>query len=552
MTTLPFDRSKADGYRLRAMLFNSDTFLFEFLPVVLAGFFVAKNFAGGRAAQIWLAVCSVAFYASAGLSLLPPLALSIFVNFLTGRALTRRHLRGEANAALLLTGVAFNLLLLGWFKYADFAVANLNLLGMHLASPGIALPLGISFYTFTQIAFLADAARGSASEYDILRYVLFVTFFPHLIAGPIIHHREMMPQFAPERLTARIFDHLPKALMLFTIGLAKKVLLADSFAALAQPVFDNAAHGLAPDAIAAWGATLAYTFQIYFDFSGYSDMALALALMFGIRLPVNFLSPYKSGSIIEFWRTWHMTLSRFLRDYVYIPLGGNRHGPWRRYVNLMIVMTVGGLWHGAGWTFLCWGALHGFYLLVNHAWRAATGRPPAHKATAGEQCHNLGRRSLGEGGWRFAPLSMWSGRVITFVAVALAWVLFRADTFAAARMMYAAMFGGNGVAVSADVLRALGVPNGIDLGVIHILPLLTTELNQPLVVLWCLAGLAFVWLLPNSMELTGFAPPPAGAFARNLEFRNAARFALASAACLFACVSVINSGAVSAFIYYRF
>lgn len=510
------------------MLFNSNAFLFEFLPIVLAGFFAAKNLFGGRAAQIWLAICSVVFYASAGLSLLPPLGLSIFVNFLTGRALTRRHLRGESTAALVFAGVAFNLVLLGWFKYAGFAVTNLNLLGLHLASPGIALPLGISFYTFTQIAFLADAARGLASEYDILRYVLFVTFFPHLIAGPIIHHREMMPQFAPERLTARIFDHLPKALMLFTIGLAKKVLLADSFASLAQPVFDNAAHGLAPDAIAAWGATLAYTFQIYFDFSGYSDMALALALMFGIRLPVNFLSPYKSPSIIEFWRSWHMTLSRFLRDYVYIPLGGNRHGRWRRYANLMIVMSVGGLWHGAGWTFLIWGALHGFYLLVNHAWRAVAARR------------------------RFAPLSLWSGRMITFITVALAWVLFRADTFAAARMIYASMFGLNGIAISAEVLRAIGLPNGVDLGAVRIVPLLTAELNPPLVILWCLAGLAFVWLLPNSMELTGFAPPPAGTFARKLEFRNAARFAATAAVCLFACMSAINSGAPSAFIYYRF
>ena len=510
------------------MLFNSNIFLFAFMPLVLAGFFAAKNFAGGRAAQFWLAACSVVFYASAGLSLLPPLALSIFVNFLIGRALTRQHLRGKPTAALLLAGIGFDLLLLGWFKYADFAVANLNILGLHLASPGIALPLGISFYTFTQIAFLADAARGLAREYDILRYVLFVTFFPHLIAGPIIHHREMMPQFAPERLTARIFDQLPKALMLFSIGLAKKVLLADGFATLAQPVFDNAAHGLMPDTIAAWGATIAYTFQIYFDFSGYSDMALALALMFGIRLPVNFLSPYKSASIIGFWRTWHMTLSRFLRDYVYIPLGGNRHGPWRRYANLMIVMSVGGLWHGAGWTFLIWGALHGFYLLVNHAWRSLSAR------------------------WSFASLSPWSGRLITFTAVALAWVLFRADTFAAARMIFAAMFGVNGVAVSANALSALGFPNGIDLGAIRIVPLLTAQLGQAQVILSCLAGLAFVWLLPNSMELTGFAPRPAGTLARKFEFRNAAQFAVATAVCLFACISAINSGAPSAFIYYRF
>jgi alginate O-acetyltransferase complex protein AlgI len=507
------------------MLFNSDVFLFEFLPVVLIGFFLAKRFAGARPAQIWLALASVVFYAAGGPNLLLPLCASILANFFIGRALARRFAGGRSTSALLALGIAFDLGLLGYFKYADFFLANLHALGLTMTAIGIALPIGISFYTFTQIAFLVDAARGEAEEYDFGRYALFVTFFPHLIAGPIVHHKEMMPQFAPERIAERKFDLLPQGLMLFAIGLAKKVLLADSFATLARPVFDSASVA-PPDFVSAWGATLSYTFQIYFDFSGYSDMALGLALMFGIRLPVNFLSPYRSTSIIDFWRSWHMTLSRFLRDYLYFPLGGNRKGKVRRYLNLIVVMTVGGLWHGAGWTFVLWGLLHGIYLLINHAWRNLVGAARAVFVPAG------------------------AARLATLLCVAFAWVLFRSDSLGAARAVYAGLLGLNGIVISPDFLAALGYHHAFTFLGLRIAPGYFENALPWQIAAWCVAGFAIVWCLPNSMELTGFAPAPARQ--SWLGFRMLPGYAIANALLLFVCVSTINSGAVSEFIYYRF
>ncbi|HEX4112567.1 MAG TPA: MBOAT family protein [Stellaceae bacterium] len=510
------------------MLFNSDVFLFEFLPAVLVGFFLIRRIAGARAAQILLAVSSVAFYAWSGWDLLVPLFASILVNFAVGRALSRSIPYRRATHLLLALGICFDLGLLGYFKYADFVAANLQAIGFHLAAPSVVLPLGISFYTFTQIAFLVDAARREAKEYDLPRYILFVTFFPHLIAGPIIHHKEMMPQFAPEKLAERKFELLPEALMLFAIGLAKKVLLADGFAELARPVFAAAAAHAPPDLIAAWGATLCYTFQIYFDFSGYSDMALGLALMFGIRLPINFLSPYKSTSIIEFWRHWHMTLSRFLRDYLYFPLGGNRKGTFRRYANLMAVMTIGGLWHGAGWTFVFWGALHGLYLLVNHAWRT------------------LAHRGL------VATPPIPAGRALTFVCVALAWVLFRSDNLEVARSMYAGLFGLNGIAIAANLLHPFGIEHGVAILGVPISLLYSGQTAQLYEIVVSIFGMIVVLTLPNSMELCGFAPAPATGLTRTLQFQMLPRYAVATAIILFLCVCVINSGAVSEFIYYRF
>lgn len=510
------------------MLFHSDVFLFEFLPFVLIGFFRAKGYVGAKAAQVWLAACSIVFYAWAGLSLLPPLALSIVVNFVFGRVLTRRATQARPARLLLALGVSANLLLLGWFKYADFLLGNLQVLGLSAFAPrGIALPLGISFYTFTQIAFLVDAARGEAKEYDFGRYVLFVTFFPHLIAGPIIHHKEMMPQFAPERLSERKFDLMPQALALFVIGLSKKVILADTFASLATPVFRAAAQHAGPDLVSAWGAALAYTFQIYFDFSGYSDMALGLALMFGITLPVNFLSPYMATSIIQFWRTWHMTLSRFLRDYLYFPLGGNRKGLVRRYANLAIVMVLGGLWHGAAWTFVMWGALHGGFLLVNHAWRRFSGRIDV-------------------------TMPPWVGRPLTFLCVALAWVLFRADSVESARAVYAGLVGFNGTGISADFLALLGVHHPITLAGWTIAPLVQGQDAQWHFLVFCALGFVIVWAFPNSMELTHFVAAPQARLAGRMQFRMTPRFAIVTAVFLFFCIGAINSGAVSEFIYYRF
>jgi D-alanyl-lipoteichoic acid acyltransferase DltB (MBOAT superfamily) len=276
------------------------------------------------------------------------------------------------------------------------------------------LPIGISFFTFTQIAYLVDCHRGGAGEYRLVHYTLFVSYFPHLVAGPVLHHKEMMPQF--DRPARFDMADIAIGLSIFIIGLAKKVLLADPISLLVGPVFAPHAQ---PQLAEAWVGTLAYTFQLYFDFSGYSDMAIGLSRLFGVRLPLNFNSPYKAANISDFWRRWHMTLSRFLRDYLYVPLGGNRHGELSRYRNLMLTMVLGGLWHGAGWTFVAWGALHGAYLVIQHGWQAAIG-PPAPR---------------------------WWGRWLTLLAVMVAWVVFRAPDLATAGEVLQGLIGANGVSL---------------------------------------------------------------------------------------------------------
>ena len=289
------------------------------------------------------------------------------------------------------------------------------------------LPLGISFYTFQQIAFLVEAWRGQFRETDLPRYCTVVTFFPHLIAGPIINYRDVIQQFRSPDFGRPREAMIAMGLTIFIMGMAKKVLLADSIAPQADYVFSAAAAGGDVSLIEAWTGALSYTVQLYFDFSGYSDMAIGLALLLGIRLPINFNSPYKAENIADFWRRWHMTLSQFLRDYLYIPLGGNRCGPTRRTINLMLTMVLGGLWHGAGWTFVIWGALHGFYLVVCHAWTTYF------RVKDGSRSH-LSRRfgRIGAG-------------ALTFVAVIVAWVFFRATSLDSALLICKAMFGFNGL-----------------------------------------------------------------------------------------------------------
>ncbi len=323
--------------------------------------------------------------------------------------------------------------MLGYFKYANFFVDNLNaLVGSSLTLETIILPLAISFFTFQQITYLVDAYRGETREYHFLHYALFVTFFPQLIAGPIVHHREMLPQFARDTLYRLKAEHLAVGITIFTVGLFKKVVLADGIAIYATPVFEAAEAGVVLTLFEAWGGALAYSLQLYFDFSGYSDMAIGLARMFGIRLPLNFNSPYKASSIIDFWRRWHITLSRFLRDYLYIPLGGGRKGEARRITNLMITMLLGGLWHGAGWTFVLWGGLHGVYLVINHGWR---------RLFPVNQSGRL-RKSFG---W-----------LLTMLVVVVAWVPFRAESMEGAMQMLTAMVGGNGLSLSEQLTGKLG------------------------------------------------------------------------------------------------
>jgi D-alanyl-lipoteichoic acid acyltransferase DltB (MBOAT superfamily) len=406
------------------MLFNSYAFIFGFLPVTLLGFFWLARATRQGIALGWLVLASLFFYGWWNPVYVALIVASIVFNYAVGAMLARDQPPARiGRKALLAVGVGGDLAVLGYFKYANFFVENANLLAgadWHIGQ--IVLPLGISFFTFTQIAYLVDAYRREVREYDFTRYALFVTYYPHLIAGPVLHHKEMMPQFAKPSIYRYDPEHFAAGVTYFLIGLFKKVVIADGIAVYSSPVFAAAEQGAALSAADAWGGALAYTFQLYFDFSGYSDMAIGLAVMIGVRLPLNFDSPYKAVNIVDFWRRWHMTLSRFLRDYLYVPLGGNRKGPTRRYVNLLVTMLLGGLWHGAGWTFLIWGGLHGAYLVINHGWQAL-------RARLG---HDLSR-------------STWWGRglgcAVTFLAVVVGWVIFRSKDLSSAGLMLDAMFG---------------------------------------------------------------------------------------------------------------
>jgi D-alanyl-lipoteichoic acid acyltransferase DltB (MBOAT superfamily) len=398
-----------------------------FLPVSLAVFILILRSSAPRLALPWLGIASVVFYIWDDVRLLPLFLGSVTANFLVGTLIFR-----TGNRTWIWIGILFNVGLIAIFKYADFAISTINdLSALDIGLLGIALPLGISFFTFTQIAWLVDM-HAKPKQPRFWNYLLFVSFFPHLIAGPILHHAEMMPQF--DRIVSagrgiyfsRFWTNLAVGVTIFIVGLFKKVMIADSCALIATAVFKDAQAGQNIDALTAWAGVLAYTMQIYFDFSGYSDMAVGLAKMFGIRLPMNFFSPYKSTNIVEFWRRWHMTLSRFLRDYIYFPLGGNRHGASRRYVNLMTTMLIGGLWHGASWTFVLWGGVHGAFLVANHAWNRLTNN-----------------RSLGLFGW-----------LLTFLAVANAWVLFRAADMTTALHLYKAMYSVSALSIRA-YLRSL-------------------------------------------------------------------------------------------------
>lgn len=404
------------------MLFNSYEFIFVFAPVVLTVYFWLGDRNYRRQSIAWLLVSSLFFYGWWNPVYLLLIVFSMTVNYFTGFYLGKFHEQQKKRAKLVLTlGIIFNLGLLAYFKYTDFLIMNLNTwFGFDLAVRHIVLPLGISFFTFQKIAYLADAYEGKTRDYNFLNYCLFVTFFPQLIAGPIVHHKEIIPQYG--HIKAYRFEHtnLAVGLTIFVIGLFKKVMLADNLAVYASPVFDAAQQGHALSAGAAWVGTLCYTFQIYFDFSGYSDMAIGLGRMFAIKLPLNFHSPYKADNIIEFWRRWHMTLSRFLRDYLYIPLGGNRCGPVRRCFNMAVVMFLGGLWHGANWTFVLWGILHGFYLTVNFVF------------------DTLARKAAW--GWTQSIAARHAGNLLTLLGVVFAWVLFRAESLPAAQAVFKGMF----------------------------------------------------------------------------------------------------------------
>lgn len=414
------------------MLFNSPAFILFYLPAVFFGFFLIAK-ASHRLAALWLVAASVFFYGYWNPKFVSLLLASATFNYAMGYAIGHARSNVRQPRLFLIAAITANLVLLGIFKYTNFFIASVNsVANTNIPLAHIILPLGISFFTFTQIAFLVDVYRGVAREYNFIHYLLFVTYFPHLIAGPVLHHKQMMPQFGATSTYRIATDNVAIGLSFFLIGLAKKVVLADSLALYATPVFEAANHGTVLTLLEAWGGALAYTFQLYFDFSGYSDMAIGLSKMFGVDLPINFNSPYKSQNITEFWRRWHMTLSQFLRDYLYIPLGGNRLGRTRRYINLMITMLLGGLWHGASWTFVGWGGLHGLYLVINHGW------------------HGL-KRHLGILQSEPTTVEKTLGMGLTFLAVVVAWVFFRAPSTHAALIILEGMSGANGTALPEQI-----------------------------------------------------------------------------------------------------
>jgi D-alanyl-lipoteichoic acid acyltransferase DltB (MBOAT superfamily) len=403
------------------MLFNSYAFIFLFLPITLIGYFWLTHKRLIIGSKLWLVGASLFFYSYWNIYYLPLLLLSIFVNFFVGSAisdatkrekntLSRKNLfKYFSSKQLLIFGILFDVSLLGYFKYTDFFLTNFNgIFHSNIPLSHIVLPLGISFFTFTQIAFLVDAYKEKIKEHDFLNYMLFVSYFPHLLAGPILHHSEMMPQFASRWNWAIRWRYVASGLFLFSIGLFKKVWIADFFAEYVNQFYT---HTATLNILEAWATSLTYTLQLYFDFSGYTDMAIGMSLIFNIKLPINFNSPYKAKDIQDFWRRWHITLSRFLRDYIYIPLGGNKVSKFRNYTNLFTVFLVGGLWHGASWMFVIWGALHGVAIILHRAWK-----------------------ELGFNMWS------WLGWFITFNFVNIAWVFFRAPKLEDAVNVVSKMF----------------------------------------------------------------------------------------------------------------
>lgn len=494
------------------MLFSSFPFLFGFLPAVIMLVWISERYASARFSLSLLIAVSLFFYAWWDPPVLLLLVGSVLVNYTFGVAICRSRRR-----ELLILAVVFNLGLIGYFKYAGFLAGTMNsIAGVSFDVGAITLPLAISFFTFQQIAYQVDVYQGKVRDTDFIHYCLFVTFFPQLIAGPIVHHQELIPQFENRRRINLDYGNLVAGGLIFSIGLFKKVVIADGIAPFSDSVFNQALQS--PNAFEAWGGALAYAMQIYFDFSGYSDMAIGLSRMFGIRLPANFASPYKAQSIIVFWQTWHMTLSRFLRDYLYVPLGGNRHGDFRRHANLLITMLLGGLWHGAQWTFVFWGGLHGVFLMLNHLWRRMRWGGNTPVATP------LLHRVFGQG--------------LTFVVVVIAWVFFRATSWDAAIGMVQGMAGLNG----------LGALDG------------NWQLLDSSLYLWLCILLPIVWLAPNTQELLCDRDPvidfsPADALRGNVLWRYRHRwFPMFCLTCAIAAIVivVIRKSASEDFIYMVF
>jgi len=450
------------------MLFNSYEFIFLFLPITFFIYFYLNKKHLTEASKGFLVFASLFFYSWWSIAYLPLIIISMLFNYSLGRELSKNQkAKKYYNKKTILTiGITFNLLLLGYFKYSDFFIENFNtVFSTSVPLLHLLLPLAISFYTFQQIAYLVDSYRSETKEYDFLNYAVFVTFFPQLIAGPIVHHAEMMPQFAKLKNKVTNYHNIALGLFIFSMGLFKKVAIADTFAIWATRGFD-ATEQL--DMALAWITSLSYTFQLYFDFSGYTDMAIGIALLFNIKLPINFNSPYKATSIQDFWRRWHITLSRFLKDYIYIPLGGNRKGESRTYLNLFATFVLGGIWHGAGWTFVFWGVLHGTALVIHRLWQSL--------------------------GFKLNRVLAW---FITFNFINIAWVFFRAKEFDDALKVLHGMFFGTLILPGSFESKFATLK---EFGVIFGGGWLTEIYKDPFILLWLILASIGVIFFKNSME----------------------------------------------------
>jgi len=544
------------------MLFNSYPFIFAFLPVTLAGFFLfgirSRTWALG-----WLTVASLFFYAWWRPINVLIIAPSVLINYALAQLLRRlsadKKRSGVARAVLVL-GIAFNVTFLGYFKYVNFLGTVLSdLTGTNFVLTQVVLPLGISFITFQKIAFLIDVYARRVVSFTFREYCLFVLFFPQLIAGPIVHFREMMPQF--HQVSPRFdSENIAVGLTLFLFGLFKKAVLADGIAAHVTPIYESAAVGGDVSLFPSWIAAVGFTLQIYFDFSGYSDMALGLGRLIGVRLPPNFDSPLKASSIIDFWLRWHMTLTRFLTAYLYNPLAlwltrrrlakglpvlGGRNFSTGAFFRLLVgptmfTMFVSGLWHGAGYLFIIWGLLHGVYLSINHAWRL-----------------------FGPGLWpskeTYQRFMRPIGAVLTFLSVAIAMVLFRSPTAKAAIELLKGILGLNGISLPQQILERLGPLTRLMQPFVSISAAGTTQ-EFALAIAWVLVLLLIATALPNTLQIMarygpaiGVQPGPAdGAtkLARALDWNPTLPWALAMAA--LGTASIMRLGGKSEFLYWQF
>lgn len=541
------------------MLFNSYEFIFLFLPITVVTFFILGNFSRTLALR-WLITASLFFYAwwrPLNVLLIAP---SILINFAAARGLQELLTQEKRRSAmaLLLLGIAFNVAFLGYFKYANFFVDAVNdVFVSRFFLAHIVLPLGISFITFQKIAFLIDVHSRRVESFTLQDYCLFVLFFPQLIAGPIVHYREMMPQF---QRAPCVFnkENVAVGVTLFVFGLCKKAFLADGIAPMVTSIYDQAAAGQSISFFSAWMAAIGFTFQLYFDFSGYTDMALGIARFFGIRLPPNFNSPLRASSIIDFWLRWHMTLTRFLTAYIYNPLTlwltrrrmakglrgfGGQHTTFGAFVILLmfptiLTMCISGLWHGAGYLFILWGLLHGIFLTINHGWRVLV-------------------RKL----WPDTRGSSWHaqmlGFLLTFVSVVTSMVFFRSSTMRSAIDVVKGMAGINGFELPpsayarltpiASWLHSLGITQG------------PADITFAVLAYWIVALGAIAFFCPNTLQIMARFEPALGVTATEsykvgayskLNWEPSLGWAVVMA--IIAGVGILHLGGVSEFLYWQF